>query len=83
METFQGAGFRTMICTARSIHSGNDDIFEHFPEDIVIFCEGLQKEDYITQHTDISLEEIAFWVDDDCSSVTRIDEIRRLAETDL
>ncbi|MFL0977057.1 hypothetical protein ACJO1P_15935 [Vibrio parahaemolyticus] len=83
MKIFKDSGFDIMICTARSVHSGNDDIFEHFPENIVIFCEGMQKEDFILQHTSISLDDIAFWIDDDCSSVTRIEEIRRLSETDL
>lgn len=60
-ESLKGIGIDYYVCTSRSISDRtNNEIFDHFPEEKIIFCEGETKK-RVTEHLGIT---VAFWMDD-------------------
>ena len=83
-DIFKANGFRPMICTSRSKDDPtNNEITDHFGVESVIFCEGYQKLDFVRLCTNIDINDIAFWIDNDALSIPAISDIRDLAESDL
>lgn len=78
------SGFQPMICTSRSKDDPtNHEITDNFDSNLVIFCEGFQKLDFIREWTTIKSEDIAFWIDNDALSIPEINDVRDLADTEL
>ncbi|AUR92289.1 hypothetical protein NVP1170O_176 [Vibrio phage 1.170.O._10N.261.52.C3] len=70
-------GFIPKICTARGEHFDNEDIFEHFSPNEVIFCNGQQKKDILHLH-DIKRSEVAFWIDDSPEAIVDKEDLGNL-----